>query len=61
VAAVLLGGALLSSRATIEFFRQPSLREPDAAGLAALLAAVVLPLALRRRIPLTVLLASTAA
>jgi signal transduction histidine kinase len=61
LAAVLLGVALVSSRATIEFFRQPSLREPDAAGLAALLAAVVLPLALRRRIPLTVLLASTAA
>jgi signal transduction histidine kinase len=61
LAVVLLGVALVSSRATIEVFRQQSVREPDAAGLAALLAAVIMPLALRRRIPLAVLLVSTAA
>ncbi len=62
LAAVLLGAALVSFNATRNLFSaDPAFEPPPTLGVAAGLAAMTLPLALRRRAPLTVLLASTAA
>jgi signal transduction histidine kinase len=62
LAAGLLGAAVLSSDVTIDIISDdPSARPASRVAIAAGLAAVVAPLALRRRAPLTALLASTAA
>jgi len=62
LAAVLLGAALVSSDVTLGLFRDdPALAAPDATAVGAGLAAMILPLALRRRFPVVVLLTCTAA
>jgi signal transduction histidine kinase len=62
LAAALLGAAIWSSHVYTDLFSgDPKLQAPDATENIVGLAAVVLPLALRRRAPLTVLVASTAA
>src|SRR3954452_16296570 len=58
----LLGAARVSADVTIGLFKgDPTFEPPDKVRVTALLAAMVLPLALRRRAPLTVLVISTAA
>jgi signal transduction histidine kinase len=62
LAAALLVAALAATRATTDFLASQLLvPAPDAAANATGLAAVILPLALRRRAPLTVALTSTTA
>src|SRR3954452_13224875 len=62
LAAALLGAAAASARVTIGIFDEdPTFERPDAAGVGVLLAAMTLPLGLRRRFPLAVLAVSTAA
>ena len=62
LAAVLMGAALVSFDATTDIFAaDPSFRPPSRLGVTVGLAAVIAPLALRRRAPLTVLLVSTTA
>jgi signal transduction histidine kinase len=62
LAVALLGATLVSSDVTLDIYAsEPSYGRPDATAIAAILAVMVLPLALRRRAPLTVLLACTAA
>jgi signal transduction histidine kinase len=62
LAAALLSAALVSSDVTLDLFKDdPSFEPPDKTAVAAGLVAMVAPLALRRRAPLTVLLATTAA
>jgi hypothetical protein len=62
LAAALLGAAVWSSHVYTDLFSgDPQVQAWDATENMAGLAVVVLPLALRRRAPLTVLLASTAA
>jgi signal transduction histidine kinase len=62
LAAALFGAALSSSHVTIEYVQagDRSYRAPDAAGVAVGLAAMVVPLAVRRRFPLSALLACIA-
>jgi signal transduction histidine kinase len=61
LAAALLGATLVSSDVAIDLFADgPSYRRPDATWLAIGFAVMVVPLAFRRRAPLTVLLACTA-
>ena len=60
--AALLGAARVSADVTIGLFKgDPTFGAPDKVRVTALLAAMVVPLALRRRAPLTVLVISTAA
>ena len=62
LAVALLGAGLVSSDMTIDLFEvDPSVQPADKSAVAAGLSAMVLPLALRRRAPLAVLVVSTAA
>ena len=61
LAAALLGATLVSSDVTMEILADaPSVRQTDATGVAIGLGVMIIPLALRRRFPLAVLLACTA-
>jgi signal transduction histidine kinase len=62
LAAALLGAAIVSSDLMRDLFKaDPTVRLPSAVLVVACLAAMIAPLALRRRAPLTVLVACTAA